>query len=141
MTEGSSGEGAPSIRVEPVWALPQIVFALHDRQLAEHGGGVGLRDLGALESALARPRDRWEYGEDDRAVLAAADAFGIARNNPFADGNKRSAWVTARAFLQLNGEALRYTPEEAIRIVLALSAGELPEDELADWFRQRLFTS
>ena len=85
-----------------------------------------------------RPRNRWEYGEDDRASLAAAYAYGIARNHPFVDGNKRTAWIAARGFLRLNGEAITYTREEAIRIVLALAAGELSEDELADWFRQRI---
>ena len=131
-------EEAPRIRLEPVWVNPHAVMALHDRQLAEHGGGVGLRDAGALDSALARPRNRWEYGEDDHATLAAAYAFGIARNHPFVDGNKRTAWVVARMFLRFNGEVLTYTPENAIVTVLALAAGELTEDELADWFRQRI---
>ena len=127
-----------AIRLEPVWANPQAVLALHDRQLAEHGGGAGLRDAGALDSALARPRNRWEYGEDDRAALAAAYAFGLARNHPFVDGNRRTAWVTARLFLHLNGEPLTYAPEDAIHVVLALAAGEMSEAELADWFRDHL---
>lgn len=136
---GEAGDdGAPRLRIEPVWIDPEVIFALHDRQLAEHGGGVGLRDGGALDSALARPRNRWEYGEDDRASLAAAYAFGIARNHPFVDGNKRTAWIAARLFLRLNGEVVAYTRQEAIRIVIALAAGELTEDELADWFRERL---
>ena len=127
-----------AVRLEPVWANPQAVLALHDRQLAEHGGGAGLRDAGALDSALARPRNRWEYGEDDRAALAAAYAFGLARNHPFVDGNRRTAWVTARLFLHLNGEPLIYAPEDAIHVVLALAAGEMSEAELADWFRDHL---
>lgn len=131
-------EGTPSIRLEPVWVNPKAVLALHDRQLAEHGGGVGLRDAGALDSALARPRNQWEYSEDDRTVLAAAYAFGIARNHPFVDGNKRTAWVVARMFLWFNGQVIAYAPEDAIRVVLTLAAGELTEDELADWFRERL---
>jgi death-on-curing protein len=132
------GQEEPRIRLEPTWVNPRAVLALHDRQLAEHGGGVGLRDAGALDSALARPRNRWEYGEDDRAALAAAYAFGIARNHPFVDGNKRTAWVVARLFFRLNGETLRYMRKEAIDIVLALAAGELSEEELANWFRERL---
>ncbi len=125
-------------RVEPVWIETQVALAVHDRQLAEHGGPAGVRDAGMLDSALARPRNQWEYGEDDRFALAAAYAFGIARNHPFADGNKRSAWVLARLFLALNGVKIAFAPEDAIRAMLALAAGELTEDELADWFRQRL---
>ncbi|OJW68352.1 MAG: death-on-curing protein, partial [Sphingomonadales bacterium 63-6] len=83
-------------RQEPVWLETEVAQAIHDRQLAEHGGAAGVRDAGALESALARPVNRWAYGEDDRCLLAAAYAFGIARNHPFADGNKRTAWVLAR---------------------------------------------
>jgi death-on-curing protein len=127
-----------TIRVEPVWVMLDAAMAAHDRQLAEHGGGAGLRDAGALDSALARPRNRWEYGEDDLAVLAAAYAFGIARNHPFVDGNKRTAWVVARGFLRLNGLKFESEPLDVINTVLALAAGELAEDELADWFRTHL---
>ena len=127
-------------RDEPRWLDSAVALAIHDRQLAEHGGSPGLRDEGMLESALARPVNRWSYGENDAAALAAAYAFGIARNHPFADGNKRTAWVLARLFLGLNGEMLAFTPEEAINAMLALAAGELSEDEMADWFRQRLST-
>jgi len=126
------------VRLEPVWIDPQVVLALHDRQLAEHGGGAGLRDAGALNSALVRSRNRWEYGEDDRAALAAAYAFGIARNHPFVDGNKRTAWVVARLFLRLNNEVLAFVSEDAIRIMTALAAGDLSEEEMAGWFRDRL---
>jgi death-on-curing protein len=125
-------------RVEPEWLDAVIANAVHDRQLAEHGGGVGLRDAGLLESALARPVNRWAYGEDDPAALAAAYAFGIARNHPFADGNKRTAWVLARLFLALNGHDLRFDPSDAIAAMLALAAGELSEEETADWFRSRI---
>jgi death-on-curing protein len=124
------------IRIEPVWLEREVAFAIHDRQLAEHGGAVGIRDVGALESALMRPRNRWEYGEDDLTFLAAAYAYGIARNHPFADGNKRTAWVLARLFLALNEVSIVFSKEEAIAMVLALAAGELTEDELADWFRE-----
>ncbi len=125
-------------RQEPVWLDADVAFAVHDRQLAEHGGSAGVRDAGALESALARPRNRWSYDEDDRCVLAAAYAFGVARNHPFVDGNKRTAWILARLFLQLNGIAIAFDAANAIDTVLALAAGELSEDELADWFRGHL---
>jgi death-on-curing protein len=125
-------------RVEPVWLDATIALAVHDRQLAEHGGRQGVRDPALLESALARPVNRWGYGDDDRCALAAAYAFGIARNHPFVDGNKRTAWVFARLFLALNGLALRFAPEDAIRAMLALAAGELGEEAIADWFRQRV---
>jgi len=127
-----------SRRVEPVWLDAKIALAVHDRQLAEHGGGHGVRDTALLETALARPVNRWGYGEGDRCALAAAYAFGIARNHPFVDGNKRTAWVFARLFLALNGVALHFTPEDAIRAMLALAAGELSEEALTDWFRARV---
>jgi death-on-curing protein len=126
------------IRDEPVWLDAAIALAIHDRQLAEHGGGTGVRDRGALDSALTRPLNRWHYGEDDLAALAAAYAYGLARNHPFVDGNKRTAWVLARLFLALNQAALSFAPEEAIRAMLALAAGELEEEALAAWFRERI---
>lgn len=125
-------------RAEPVWLESALALAVHDRQLAEHGGGTGIRDAGALESAMARPHNKWVYGEDDRCVLAAAYAYGVARNHPFGDGNKRTAWVLARLFLRLNGLAIMFTPKEAIDTVLALAAGDLLEDDLAGWFRDHL---
>ncbi|MFU7529478.1 type II toxin-antitoxin system death-on-curing family toxin [Qipengyuania sp. ASV99] len=128
-------------RNEPVWLDSKIAHAIHDRQLAEHGGGVGLRDGGALESALTRAVNQWAYGEDDLSQLAAGYAFGVARNHPFADGNKRTAWILARLFLLANGMELEFDKVEAINIVLALAAGELSEYELADWFRQRVVTA
>ena len=128
-------------RAEPIWLDSKVAFAVHDRQLAEHGGAAGIRDAGALESALERARNRWAYGEDDKCALAAALAFGVARNHPFADGNKRTAWVMARLFLGLNGVTLAFEELDAIMIVLALAAGELSEDELAEWFRGRLAAS
>lgn len=125
-------------RAEPLWLDARLALAIHDRQLAEHGGGNGVRDAGMLDSALARPRNSWGYGEDDPASLAGAYAFGIARNHLFVDGNKRTAWVLARLFLALHGHELRFEPADAIRAMLALAAGELSEDEMADWFRSRL---
>ena len=120
-----------------IWIASDVAAAVHERQLAEHGGPSGLRDPGALESALARPKNLAAYGDPDAASLAAANAFGIARNHAFIDGNKRSAWVIARLFLSANAVAFSFQREEAIATMLALAAGELTEDELADWFRQR----
>ena len=91
-------------RLEPEWLSLDIALAVHDRQLAEHGGPTGVRDQSMLESALARPLNQWTYGEDDLCALAAAYAYGIARNHPFTDGNKRTAWVFARLFLMLTGK-------------------------------------
>jgi death on curing protein len=122
-------------RIEPVWLDAVVALAVHDRQLAEHGGGAGVRAPDMLESALGRPQNKWAYGEDDPCALAAAYAFGIARNHPFIDGNKRTAWVIARLFLALNNVRIVFAPDEAITTVLALAAGELSEEELADWFR------
>lgn len=122
-------------RTEPVWLDADIALAIHERQLAEHGGGVGVRDAGLVESALGRPVNQWHYGEDNLCALAAAYAFEIARNHPFIDGNKRTAWVIARLFLKLNHVEIAFAPHDAIQTVLALAAGELSEEELADWFR------
>ena len=127
-------------RVEPVWLDERLALAIHDRQLAEHGGGAGVRDAGLLASALTRPQNRWAYGDVDAAELAAAYAYGIARNHPFVDGNKRTAWVLARVFLAMNGHELTFSANEAIAVMLALAAGELSEAELAEWFRNHLAT-
>ena len=120
------------------WPGSDIAKAIHDEQLAEHGGGRGVRDENALLSALARAQNLVAYGDPDAAALAATYAFGIARNHPFVDGNKRTAWVMARLFLELNGRELGYSDEQAIMIMLQLAAGELSEAELADWFRTRI---
>lgn len=120
------------------WIGVAVVQALHDRQLAEHGGPPGTRDAGALESALARPINLAAYGEPDAASLAASYAFGLARNHSFVDGNKRTAWVTARLFLAANEIRLVFDKEEAVRTMLALASGNLTEDTLADWFRERI---
>ena len=123
---------------EPIWLDVEIALAVHDRQLAEHRGGTGIRDEGMLESALARPVNQWAYGRADHAALAASYAFGVARNHPFVDGNKRTAWVLARLFLALNQVTLKFEPDDAIRAMLALAAGELSEEEMKEWFRQRV---
>lgn len=124
--------------VEPIWLDVKDAITIHERQIAEHGGGIGVRDLALLESALARPQNRWSYGENDMAALAAAYAFGVARNHPFVDGNKRTAWVLLRLFLALNDCKLNFDPADAIRIMLALAAGELAEEELTGWLREHL---
>ena len=125
---------------EPTWIRDDVVRAIHRRQLAEHGGLPGVRDENLLASALARPRNFLAYGDPAPALaaLAAAYAYGIARNHPFADGNKRVALVVARTFLVLNGHDFEATQEEKYRTFLRLAAGELPEEELSGWIRQRL---
>lgn len=121
-----------------VWIATEVALAAHAEQLAEHGGGDGIRDAGMLDSAMARPQNLAQYGDPDAAALAAAYAFGIARNHPFTDGNKRTAAVVSETFLMLNGYALGATDAELVVAFVALAAGELGEDELADWFRQHL---
>ncbi|MEH6661431.1 MAG: type II toxin-antitoxin system death-on-curing family toxin [Parasphingorhabdus sp.] len=125
-------------RIEPIWLGADIALAIHDRQLAEHGGPSGVRDQGLLESALAKPVNKWGYGENDLCALAAAYAFGVARNHPFTDGNKRTAWVLARTFLVLNDCQLLFNREEAIATVQSLASGELTEEQLAKWFRDHI---
>jgi death-on-curing protein len=120
------------------WVAPEVVYAIRDRQLSEHGGLEGARDQGAVESALARPQDLAADGDPDAAALAAAYAFGLARNRGFADGNKRTAWVVARLFLADNGRRLTFDKVDAIRTIETLAAGQLGEDALAEWFRARL---
>ena len=120
------------------WIAAPLVYAIHDRQLAEHGGPDGIRDEGAVESALARPRNLIAYGEPDAADLAAAYAYGLARSHGFADGNKRTAWIVARLFLADNGTHLQFDKLDAVKVVTAVAAGLLAEDELAAWFRERL---
>jgi death-on-curing protein len=121
-----------------VWVAVEVAEAAHAEQLAEHGGGEGVRDQGALESAMARPLNLVAYGDPDAASLAAAYAYGIARNHPFVDGNKRTAAVVSETFLRLNGFELRATDAELVVAFLALAAGEIGEEEMADWFRERL---
>lgn len=121
-----------------VWVREEVILAAHDEQLAEHGGAPGLRDLGLLQSALARPQNLQVYGEPDAAALAAAYAYGIARNHPFADGNKRTAAVAALMFLDLNEVVFEIGEAELVVTILALAAGELSEDAVAAWFRDRL---
>jgi death-on-curing protein len=120
---------------EPEWLDTDIVLDIHAEQLAIFGGGDGMRDLGLLESALARPLNKFAYGETDLAALAAAYAFGIARNHPFVDGNKRAAFGSMIVFLGLNGIDLDVPPEDATAIILEVAAGGIDEDGLARWLR------
>ncbi len=122
---------------EPRWLTLEEVLVAHDRQIARFGGPHGIRDLGALESALGRPVNKFAYGETDLASLAAAYAFGIARNHPFIDGNKRAAFVALMMFLRLNDLRFAPTPAEATAAILGLAAGEISEESLARWIRDR----
>lgn len=117
------------------WVGRAVAVEIHHLQIAAHGGGTGIRDEGLLESALARAQNLAAYGTPDAAALAASYAFGIARNHPFVDGNKRTAAVVSETFLALNGYRLTASDAELVVEFLALAAGELGEDELADWFR------
>ena len=120
------------------WISASLVYAVHDRQIAEHGGLDGVRDPGALELALAHPLNLASYAHPDVADLAAAYAYGLARNHSFADGNKRTAWIVARLFLADNGYRFQFDKAEAVRTVEALAAGALSQDDLASWFRTGL---
>ena len=121
---------------EPPWLARDVILAIHDRQIAEHGGASGLRDAGALDGALARARNLQAYGDPDPYDLAAAYAYGIARDHPFVDGNKRVAFVAARVFLLLHGFALTAPKAERVATVVRLAAGEISEPELAAWLRR-----
>lgn len=121
------------------WLRTDAVLAMHKRQIAEHGGDDGVRDIGLFESALARPKNIEGYEPDsDIARLAAAYGFGIAKNHPFIDGNKRTALVAARTFLLLNGFDLKATPADKYITILKLAEGNLTEDELAAWLREHV---
>jgi len=119
-----------------VWIEASVVWAVHEAQLAEHGGSAGVRDVGLLESALARPQNLAGYTEPDSAAIAAAYGFGIARNHPFIDGNKRTAWVCTELFLLLNGYAITADNAAALPIMLALASGDISEEDFAGWLRR-----
>ena len=123
-----------------VWIRRPFALASHDRQLAEHGGSSGVRDEGMLESALARPQQLQAYGDPppDLADLAASLAFGLARNHPFVDGNKRTAAVACETFIMLNGASLDATDLELYPVYVALAEGSLSEADFAAWLRPRL---
>lgn len=123
-----------------IWIERPLAIAIHERQLAEHGGGSGVRDENLLDSALARPQQSHAYGDPppDLADLAASLAFGLARNHPFVDGNKRTAAVACEAFIMLNGAILQADDLELYPLYLALAEGSLSEAEFADWLRQHI---
>ena len=118
-----------------IWIDAAVIYAVHNQQLAEHGGSAGVRDAGLLESALARPQNLVAYGEPDVHDLAAAYGYSIARNHPFIDGNKRTAFVAVELFLRLNGFNLTATDVDCVITMLALAAGELSEEAFARWLR------
>jgi death on curing protein len=120
---------------EPIWLTIAIVDAIHDEQLTWHGGGAGTRDRGALLSALQRPRDKWHYDSADLPALAAAYAYGIARNHPYVDGNKRTAFLALYTFLGLNSIDFIVPEPAAASIIPALAAGEVDEESLTRWIR------
>ena len=121
---------------EPTWLDRRGVILLHSESLAEHGGSSGIRDAGLLDSALARPINKWNYNSEvDLAGLAAAYGFGLARNHPFVDGNKRIAFIATALFLRLNGYRLSADPLDEIQTMMNLAAGELSEEEFAVWIR------
>ena len=121
-----------------VWIDPAVIRAVHEEQLAEHGGAAGLRDVTLLESALARPLQLAAYGEPDAAALAASYGYGLARNHPFIDGNKRTAFVAVELFLMLNGFELKAGDVECVLTMLDVAAGKATEAEFADWLRRHI---
>lgn len=117
------------------WLAADVLLAVHEEQLAEHGGAAGVRDLGLFESALARPQHLAAYGEPDVAALAAAYGLGLAKNHPFVDGNKRTAFVAVELFLALNGFDLVADDADCVLTMLAVAAGSLDEPAFAAWLR------
>ena len=126
------------MKQEWIWVALDVAIAAHAEQIAEHGGGEGIREAGLLDSAMARPQNLALYGDPDVSELAASYAFGIARNHPFVDGNKRTAAVVSETFLVLNGHVLTATDAELVITFVALAAGEFSEEELTTWFRDHL---
>ncbi|MGK2923762.1 MAG: type II toxin-antitoxin system death-on-curing family toxin [Methyloceanibacter sp.] len=120
---------------EPIWLSVDLVLAIHDEQLREFGGPSGLRDRGLLESALARPLNKYAYGNDDLAALAAAYGFGLARNHAFVDGNKRIAFLSIITFLGLNEIEFVVPEAEAVVVMLEVASGDIDEENLTRWIR------
>ena len=120
-----------------VWIDPKVLLAVHEEQLAEHGGAGGTRDLGLFESAIARPQNLAAYGEPDAADLAAAYGCGLARNHPFIDSNKRTAFVAVELFLLLNGHELVADDADCVITMLGVAAGSIDEPAFAAWLRAR----
>ena len=125
--------------IEPDWISEQEVIAIHERQLSEHGGGQGVREMGLLQSALARPQIAYHYNQViSLSKLAACYAYGIAKNHAFIDGNKRTAYVVMRTFLVINSFEINATREEKYLTIYDLAQGNLTEEELADWIESKL---
>ena len=120
------------------WVARSVVLAIHEEQIAEHGGTQGIRDIGLLESALARPQNLVAYGKPDVVALAASYAFGLARNHPFLDGNKRTSYVTTVVFLRINGLDIRADEAARIQIWFDLAAGDLTEEMLTEWLHSHV---
>jgi death-on-curing protein len=125
---------------EPIWIREVEALAMHDQQLALFGGSSGVRDLGLLQSALAKPRNIWAYAEirPTLARLSAAYSFGISSNHPFLDGNKRTAFMVAATFLIVNGWEVVGSQEDVVTVMLGVAAGEVNEDQLAAWFETNI---
>jgi death on curing protein len=121
-----------------VWIQTSVLYAVHGEQLAEHGGASGIRDESLFESALARPQNLAVYENPDIAALAASYGYGIARNHPFVDGNKRTGFVAVELFLNLNGFELNATDEACVLTMLDVAAGQITEDAFADWIRKNM---
>lgn len=121
-----------------VWIDPNVILAVHEEQLSEHGGAAGVRDAGLLESALSRPRNLAHYGAPDVSELAASYAYGLAKNHPFIDGNKRTAFVAIELFLLLNGWRLIAPDADCVMVMLSIAAGEIDEVTFAQWLREHL---
>ena len=122
--------------MEPIWVQQRVLIAAHEESLAEHGGPSGVRDLGMLESALARPKNLYAYAETEPSLqrMAASYAFGIAANHPFVDGNKRTALITSFTFLKLNGLRVSADRADCYTAFYGLAAGTVSEEQLAEWF-------
>ena len=120
------------------WLDFAVILAVHDAQLAEHGGGAGVRDKALLESALAKPLNLASYEDPDVAALAGAYGYGISRNHPFLDGNKRTAFVAVELFLHLNGHVLDASDADCVMVMLQVAAGEISEADFAHWLRARI---
>jgi len=121
---------------DPIWITEEMVQVMHDDQIATHGGAYGLRDAGLLSSAIARARNRYVYEGADRWQLAAAYGYGITKNHPFVDGNKRTAFQVMYAFLKVHGFHLNVPEPEVVLAMQSLAAGELSEGQLVDWLKQ-----
>ncbi len=119
------------------WLLDEVVIAIHDEQIALHGGIPGIRDDGLLSSALARPKQKANYGDSSVFDLAAAYAYNIIRNHPFVDGNKRTGFLVAYVFLSINGWELRASEVEAVNVVIDLAAGEMDEPSFSNWLKNK----